>query len=89
MRIVRARIGLRGVRWGEEGHPGPLKLVLRGVSQQNMVSDASGVDPTLLDALEKGFQETQVDGQEPMRSPSEGVLKFNLTQADSASSSST
>ena len=41
---------------GEASHPGPLKLVLRGVSQQNMVSDASDVDPTLLDALEEDLQ---------------------------------
>ena len=49
MGIVRAR----GVRLGEANHPGANKLVLHGVSPQNMVSDASGVDPTLLDALEE------------------------------------
>ena len=43
MRIVCARYGLRGVRVGEASHPGPPKLVLRGVSQQSTVSDP--IDP--------------------------------------------
>ena len=46
-----------------------------------MASDASGVDPTLLDALEEDLQQTQADGEEPTGSP---VLRFDLTQADSA-----
>ena len=78
MRIC-ARYGLRGVRVGEASHPGPPKLVLRGVSQQSMVSDP--IDPTLLDALEEDLQKTRVPDDV-------GVLKFDLTQADSVSSSS-
>ena len=79
MRIVCARYGLRGVRVGEASHPGPPKLVLRGVSQQSTVSDP--IAPTLLDALEEDLQMTRVPDDV-------GVLKFDLTQADSVSSSS-
>ena len=81
MRIVCARYGLRGVRVGEANHPGPPKLVLRGVSQQSMVSGPSCIDPTVSDVLEDSIcSQARV-------SDDLGVLKFDLTQADSIRSS--
>ena len=60
---MRARYGLRGVRLGEASHPGPPKLVLRGVPRQN---SSQAVDPTLLDALEEDLSDTQEDPQSAM-----------------------
>ena len=62
-REVRARYGLRGVRLGEASHPGPPKLVLRGVPRQN---SSQVVDPTLLDPLEEDLSDTQEDPQSAM-----------------------
>ena len=60
---VRARYGLRGVRLGEASHPGPPKLVLRGVPRQN---SSQVVDPTSLGALEEDLSDTQEDPQSAM-----------------------
>ena len=68
-------------RQSGSGKPQTTQIGSVGVSQQSMVSDPNGIDATLLDALEEDLQETQV-------SDDVRVLKFDLTQADSVSSSS-